>query len=87
MKGERNTRTGRITVTGAVNGTPIAILADTEASTIVIRSSIFDKLKEPKKMMRCPGLLEAVDGRYVIVTGSATIHLKMGRILMTSAKP
>ena len=80
MKGEPEKRTGSITVTGEVNGAPIEILVDTGASTNMIRSSTFDQLKEPRKLMRYRGLLEAADRRYVNVTGSATIHLKMGGI-------
>ena len=80
VKWEPDKRTGSITVTGEVNGTPIEILVDTGPSTNMIRSSTFDQLKEPRKLMRYRGLLEAADGRYVNVTGSATIHLKMGGI-------
>ena len=80
VQGEPDKRTGSITVTGEVNGTPIEILVDTGASTNMIRSSTFDQLKEPRKLMRYRGLLEAADGRYVNVRGSATIHLKMGGI-------
>ena len=80
VKGESDKRTGSITVTGEVNGTPIEILVDTGASTNMIRSSTFDQFKEPPKLMRYRGLLEAVDGWYINVTGSAAVHLKMGGI-------
>ena len=63
VKGEPDKRTGSITVTGEVNGTPIEILVDTGTSTNMIRSSTFDQLKEPRKLMRYRGLLEAADGR------------------------
>ena len=46
----------------------------------MIRSSTIDQLKEPRRLSRYRGLLEAGDGRYVKVTGSATIHLKIGGI-------
>ena len=80
MKGEPGKRTGSITVMGEVNGTSIEILVDTGASTNMLRSSTFDHLKEPRKLMWYRGLLEAAEGRYVNVTGSATIHLKMSGI-------
>ena len=80
VMGEPDTRTGSITVTGEVNGTTIEILVDTGASTNKIRSSKFDQFKKSRKLMQRRALLEAADGRYVNVTGSATIHLRMGVI-------
>ena len=56
------------------------ILVDTGASTNIIRSFTFDQLKEPRKVLRNRALLEAADGRYINVTGSATIYLKLGGI-------
>ena len=63
-----------------MNRTPKEILVDTGASTNIIRSSTFDQLKEPRKVLQNRALLEAADGRYINVTGSATIYLKLGGI-------
>ena len=78
MKRKPDIRTESITVTGEANGTPIEILVDAGALTNIIRSSIFDQLKEPRKLMRQLGFLEAADGGNV--TGPAKVHLKMGGI-------
>ena len=63
-----------------MNETPIEILLDTGASTNIKISSTFDQLKETRKVMRYRALLEAADSRYINVTGSATMRLKMGGI-------
>ena len=79
VKGESEKWTLSITVT-EVNGTPTEILVDAGASTIMIRSSTFDQITEPRKQMRYLGLLGTADGWCVNVTRSATIRLKMGGI-------